>query len=122
MFDRVLTLSLAAVAIGLLYLGIRGTVAALLFGVRGTALLWRLSRCRRCCPDCRRLGERCPWCDDDARRAMVGALLLVLPVVAWALMLKSPVEFSPRAKWVAGVWAAVWIAVGSRLLQAGVIG
>jgi hypothetical protein len=119
MYERLLTLSRAAVGLGLVYCCLRTTAAVLLFGARGAATLWRLARCRQRCPDCRRLGERCPWCDDDARRALVGALVVLLPVAAWPLMLRSPVEFDPRTKWAAGLWAAVWLALGSALLSRG---
>lgn len=114
MFDRLLAISLGLVALGVLYACLRAALMATILGARGTALVWRVARSRRVCPDCRRLGERCPWCRDDAHRAAVGALALVLPVLAWPLMLRSHLEFSPRAKWVVGLWAVTWVLVALR--------
>jgi hypothetical protein len=116
MYDRLLTLSLVVVGLGGIYLCLRGMIAAVALGARGMAFVWRLACSRRVCPDCRRLGERCPWCCDSARLAAVGALAFVLPVVAWPMMLWSPVEFSARSKWATALWSAVWLAAGSVLL------
>src|SRR5687767_12464526 len=68
MFDRLLMISLLVVGLGLIYLCGRATATVVLLSTRGAVLLWRLARCRRVCPDCRRLGERCPWCTDDLHR------------------------------------------------------
>jgi hypothetical protein len=116
MYDRLLAISLVVVGLGGLYVGLRATFTAVLASARGTALVWRLMRSRELCPDCRRLGERCPWCCDDTYRITVGALAVALPVVALPLMLRSWIEFSPQAKWIAGAWAAVWLAAGLTLL------
>jgi hypothetical protein len=112
MFDGLLTISLAAVALGTIYLCVRTALVAAVFSVRGTATVWRLACCRRVCPDCRRLGERCPWCGDDLRRLGVSALAMFLPVPAWLMMLCGPIEFTSRAKWAAGLWSAVWLGIG----------
>ena len=116
MYDHLLAISLVVVGLGAVYGGLRATALTLLAGARGTALVWRLMRSRQLCPDCRRLGERCPWCCDDTYRITVGALAVALPVVALPLMLRSWIEFSPQAKWTAGVWTAVWLAAGFTLL------
>jgi hypothetical protein len=108
MFERLLTISLGVVGLGMLYLCLRAVFTVTRFGIRGTALVWRLVRCRRICPDCRRLGERCPWCCDDVQRALVGAMAFLVPVVAWPMMFRSHVEFTPQAKWLTGVWATTW--------------
>ena len=105
MFDRLLAISLGVVALGVLVVCLRFAYTAAILGARGTALV----RCRQVCPDCRRLGERCPWCGDDAHRAVVTMLAILLPVAGWPLMLRSPLEFPPGAKWAAGLWAAAWV-------------
>jgi hypothetical protein len=116
MFDRLLMISLAVVALGLVYLCARAALTGLLLGARGSARLWWLARSRHVCPDCRRLGERCPWCGDDLRRLGVGALAMVLPLPAWLMMLRSPIEFPAQAKWAAALWSAVWLGVGLQRL------
>jgi hypothetical protein len=116
MYDRLLAISLVVVGLGSFYLCLRGMFSALLASARGTAVVWRLVCSRKVCPDCRRLGERCPWCCDDTYRLTIGALAVAVPVVALPLMLRSWIEFSPQAKWTAGVWAVVWLAAGYTLL------
>src|SRR4051812_20311014 len=111
MFDRLLAVSLGVVALGVLYACLRAALTATFLGARGTVHVWRLVRCRQVCPDCRRLGERCPWCCDDLHRVVVTGLALVLPVAGWALMLRGPVEFTPVMKWGAGLWATAWVLV-----------
>lgn len=111
-YDRLLTISLGVVVLGCLYLCCRAAVTAMLLSARGTALVWRLARCRHVCPDCRRLGERCPWCEDDLRRVVVSTLAVVLPLPAWVMMLRSPVEFPSGAKWAAGLWSVLWLGIG----------
>jgi hypothetical protein len=108
MFERLLMISLIVVGLGVLYLGLRAVFTVTLFTIRGTALVWRLVRCRHICPDCRRLGERCPWCCDDFQRALVSAMAFFVPVVAWPLMLRSHVEFTAQTKWLTGLWATTW--------------
>jgi hypothetical protein len=116
MFDRLLMVSLLVVGLGLIYMGARAALTLILLGTRGAVLLWRLTRSRRVCPDCRRLGERCPWCADDLHRLGVGALAMILPLPAWLMMLRSPIEFPPPAKWAAGLWSVVWLGVGLQRL------
>jgi hypothetical protein len=116
MFDRLLMISLLVVGLGLIYLCARAALTFVLLSARGAALLWRLARSRRVCPDCRRLGERCPWCGDDLRRVGVGALAMVMPLPAWLMMLRSPIEFPAQAKWAAGLWSAIWLGVGLQRL------
>src|SRR5690349_4700627 len=109
MFERLLAISLGVVGLGVLYGCLRLAVTATVLGVRSTALVWRLARCRQLCPDCRRLGERCPWCGDDRYRVVATTLAVLLPVAGWPMMLRGPVEFPAGAKWAAGLWAAVWV-------------